>query len=108
MPYETQRPKVGAEWSSEITTTNPFGSFFITAGTFHVCCPLAVAVTTGRQIIIPSQPRNFIAAPLSNVDFVLARQAQQRLDSLRFVRSEAAQVSLRNPPFVNQPGKDKN
>src|SRR5271157_1691004 len=46
------RPKVGAEWSSDTTTTKPFFSFRIAVGTFHSCA----ARPEGAAIISNNQP----------------------------------------------------
>src|SRR5579864_4897839 len=57
-------PKVGAECSSETTTTRPFLSFFMASGTFHSCALRLTGSEVRRARRKQKHRRNrFIGAP---------------------------------------------
>src|SRR5574337_1175780 len=81
------RPKVGAEWSSETTTTRPLLSFLTAVGTFHGCCATAVVASPTRHAITPSRTRDFIVAPCTCRHRRRTLQNRSRQKPLHIIRN---------------------
>ena len=54
---------MGAEWSSETTTTRPLGNFLVTAGTLQSPAPNAVPSMASRQAKIAVKRLNVMKTP---------------------------------------------